>query len=47
MVLCKDLNTIHWRTAKFCKRRNELQLDIYSMKEGYLKYERRDSYEEK
>ncbi len=46
LVLCKDFNTIHWRTAKFCKRRNELKLDIYSMKEGYLKYERRDSYEE-
>ena len=47
LVLCKDFNTIHWRTAKFCKRRNEMQLDIYSIKEGYLKYERRDSYEEK
>lgn len=47
LVLCKDFNTIHWRTAQFCKRRNEMQMDIYSIKEGYLKYERRDSYEEK
>lgn len=47
LVLCKDFNVIHWRTAKFCKRRNELQLDIYSIKEGYLRYERRDFYEKK
>lgn len=47
LVLCKDFNTIHWRTAKFCRRRNELGLDIYSIKEGYLKYGRRDSYEKK
>ncbi len=47
LVLCKDFNTIHWRTAKFCKRRNEMQLDVYSIKEGYLKYERGDSYEKK
>lgn len=47
LVLCKDFNTIHWRTAKFCKRRNDMQLDIYSIKEGYLKYERRDFYEKK
>lgn len=42
LVLCKDFNIIHWRTAKFCKRRNEMQLDIYSLKEGYLKYEGRN-----
>lgn len=38
LVLCKDFNSIHWRTAKFCNRRNDLKLDIYSLKEGYLKY---------
>lgn len=47
LVLCKDFNTIHWRTAKFCKRRNGMQLDIYSIKEGYLKYEGRGFYEKK
>lgn len=47
LVLCKDFNTIHWRTAKFCKRRNDMQLDIYSIKEGYLKYERRNFDEKK
>lgn len=47
LVLCKDFNTIHWRTAKFCKRRNEMELDIYSIKEGYLRYERRNFYEKK
>lgn len=38
LVICKDFNTIHWRTAKFCKRRNDMKLDIYSLKEGYLKF---------
>ena len=38
LVLCKDFNTVHWRTAKFCKRRNDMQLPIYSLKEGYLEY---------
>lgn len=45
LVLCKDFNRIHWRTAKFCERRNKMGLDIYSLKEGYLKYERSDLYE--
>lgn len=40
LVLCRDFNTIHWRTSKFCKRRKEMKLDIYSLKEGCLKYER-------
>lgn len=47
LVLCKDFNTIHWRTAKFCKRRNDMKLGIFSIKEGYLKYERRAFYEKK
>lgn len=38
LVLCKNFNNIHWRTAKFCKRRNDMKLDIYSLREGYLKY---------
>ena len=40
LLLIKDFNTFHWRTAKFCHRRNELQLPIYSLKEGYLPYEK-------
>lgn len=39
LVLCKNFNTIHWRTSKFCKRRNDMKLDIYSLREGYLKYQ--------
>ncbi len=38
LVLCKNFNNIHWRTAKFCKRRNDMKLDIFSLREGYLKY---------
>lgn len=46
LLLIKDFNTFHWRTAKFCHRRNELQLPIYSLKEGYLPYEKEsDVYE--
>lgn len=40
LLLLKDFNSLHWRTAKFCHRRNELQLPIYSLKEGYLPYEK-------
>lgn len=38
LVLCKNFNNIHWRTAKFCERRNDMKLDIFSLREGYLKY---------
>lgn len=38
LVLCKNFNNIHWRTSKFCKRRDDMKLDIYSLREGYLKY---------
>ena len=34
MVLVQSFNDIHWRTAKFCKVRHQLQLDIYSMHEN-------------
>ena len=40
LLLIKDFNSLHWRTARFCHRRNELQLPIYSLKEGYLPYEK-------
>lgn len=46
LLLIKDFNSLHWRTAKFCHRRNELGLPIYSLKEGYLPYEKEsDVYE--
>lgn len=38
LVLVHNLNHIHWRTANFCKIRKRLQLDIYSLQEGYLEY---------
>ncbi len=31
VILVQSFNDIHWRTAKFCKTRHELQKDIYSM----------------
>lgn len=40
LLLLKDFNSLHWRTAKFCHRRNELQLPIYSLKEGYLPFQK-------
>lgn len=38
LLLVHNLNDIHWRTANFCKIREQLHLDIYSMQEGFLKY---------
>lgn len=38
LLLVLNLNDIHWRTAKFCKIREQLQLDIYSLQDGFLKY---------
>ena len=46
LLLIKDFNSLHWRTAKFCHRRNELQLPIYSLKEGYLLYEKESDFYE-
>ena len=43
LLLIKDFNGFHWRTAKFCHRRNELELPIYSLKEGYLPFEKIDT----
>ena len=47
LLLIKDFNTFHWRTAKFCHRRNDLRLPIYSLKEGYLPYEKESGVYEK
>lgn len=38
LILVHNLNNIHWRTANFCKIREQLHLDIYSLQEGYLKF---------
>lgn len=38
LIVVKQFSCFHWRTAKFCKRRNQLKLPIYSLKEGYLSY---------
>ena len=38
LLLVHDLNDMHWRTANFCKIREILGKDIYSLKEGFLKY---------
>ncbi len=39
LILVQSFNDIHWRTAKFCKVRHQIQRDIYSMhEEMYLKY---------
>ena len=45
LIVVKDFNTVHWRTAKFCKRRNNLQRGIFSLKEGYLPYMEDEHYE--
>ena len=38
LLLVHNLNDVHWRTAKFCKIRESLKMDIYSLQEGFLKY---------
>lgn len=38
LLLVHNLNDIHWRTANFCKVRESLQMDIYSLQDGFLKY---------
>ena len=38
LLLVHNLNNVHWRTATFCKVREQLSLDIYSLQEGFLKY---------
>lgn len=43
LLLVQTLNDIHWRTANFCKIRETLQMDIYSLQDGFLKYGREKS----
>lgn len=44
LVVVHNLNDIHWRTANFCKVREQLQLDVYSLQEGLLKYTRKEAF---
>lgn len=46
IILVQSFNDIHWRTAKFCKVRHQIQRDIYSMhEEMYLRYEQEGKHE--
>lgn len=38
ILLVHNMNNVHWRTANFCKIREKLQLDIYSLQDGFLQY---------
>ena len=38
LLLVHNMNDVHWRTANFCKIRETLQIDIYSLQEGFLRY---------
>lgn len=38
LLLVHNLNDVHWRTANFCKIRQLLHLDIYSLQEGFLQF---------
>ena len=38
LILVHTLNDIHYRTANFCKIREQYQLNIYSLQEGFLPY---------
>lgn len=42
LILVYGLGAIHWRTAKFCTLREELKKDIYSLQDGYLKYQKEE-----
>lgn len=40
LLLVHSFSDIHKRTAKFCKIRSQLQMDIYALQEGLWKYSR-------
>ena len=41
LLLVHNFNDIHWRTANFCKVREILHMDIYSLQDGFLKYRKK------
>ena len=38
LLLVHKMSDLHWRTANFCKIRGQLQLDTYSLQEGFWAY---------
>lgn len=38
LLIVPNFNDLHWRSARFCKIRKQLGLNIYSMEDGYLPY---------
>lgn len=40
LILVYSLGAIHWRTGKFCLIREEMKKDIYSLQDGYLRYQK-------
>lgn len=40
LVLVHNINDIHWRVSEFTSFRHQLGLDIFSLQDGFLKFER-------
>ena len=38
LILVRNLDDIYWHTARFCKIREMLKKDIYSLQDGFLPY---------
>ena len=38
LLLVDSINDVHWRTSNFCKLRNALGMDIYSLQDGFLPF---------
>lgn len=41
ILMVHNLNDVHWRTVNFCRLREQLQLDMYSLQDGFLPYKGR------
>lgn len=42
ILLVNNLNDLHWETARFCKLRELIGKDIFSLQDGYLMYKKED-----
>ena len=42
ILIVNNLNDIHWRTARFCKVREEIGKPIFSLQDGYLMYKKEE-----
>ncbi|WP_026495414.1 recombinase family protein [Butyrivibrio sp. WCD3002] len=40
IILVDSISSIHWRTHNFCEKRGLLEKDIFSLREGFIKFER-------